>query len=87
MKSYMIAKIGLISPVLLAGCATNPQIEYRVADIPEPPVINRPDLPVLAATPDMTPGQVIQLHRETIKVLESWGLQLEAALDAYRKKK
>jgi hypothetical protein len=34
----------------------------------------------------MDPGTVIQLHRETIKRLQAWGLELEAALEAYRKK-
>jgi len=72
--------------LLLTGCASVPQIEYRVAQIPQPPVINRPELPVLLITKDMDPGTIIQLHRETIKVLQSWGLELEAALNSYRKK-
>ena len=73
--------------LLLTGCAHQAQIEYRVAEVPEPPVINRPELPILLATKDMDPGTIIQLHRETIKVLQSWGLELEAALNAYRKQK
>ena len=71
---------------LLVGCATTQPTELRVADWPEPPVVNRPELPVLSITKDMDPGTVIQLHRETIKRLQAWGLELEAALDAYRKK-
>lgn len=71
---------------ILAGCQCTPKVEYRIVDIPEPPVINRPELPVLNVNSSMNAGQIIQLHRETIKVLQSWGLQLEAALDAYRKK-
>lgn len=77
----------LILAASVAGCATTPQIEYRVAQIPEPPVVNRPELPVLKVTKDMDPGTILQLHRETIKVLQSWGLELEAALNAYRTKK
>lgn len=73
--------------LLLVGCAHQPQIEYRTAPIPEPPTINRPELPVLTATKDMDPGTILQLHRETIKVLQAWGLELEAALNAYRKPK
>jgi len=57
-----------------------------VAEWPEPPVVNRPELPVLDITKDMDPGTIIQLHRETIKRLQAWGLELEAALNAYRKK-
>lgn len=71
--------------LFLASCATQPQIEYRVVDIPEPPRIDRPELPVLSITNDMDAGTIIQLHRETIKRLQAWGLELEAALNAYRK--
>jgi hypothetical protein len=49
-------------------------------------MVNRPELPVLSITREMDPGTVIQLHRETIKRLQAWGLELEAALEAYRKK-
>lgn len=75
--------VGAALLALLIGCATQP--EYRVVDIPEPPVVNRPELPVLTITKDMDPGTIIQLHRETIKRLQAWGLELEAALNAYRK--
>ena len=81
-----MAKVTLFLCLLLAGCATT-KVEYRYLDVPEPPVINRPELPALSATKDMDPGTVIQLHRETIKLLQAWGLELEAALNAYRKKK
>lgn len=75
--------------LLLAGCTTvsQPDIKYVQADVPEPPEINRPELPVLSITKDMDPGTIIQLHRETILRLKSWGLELEAALNAYRKPK
>ena len=79
-----MAKVTLLLCTLLVGCASAP--ELRVADWPEPPVVDRPELPVLSLTPDMDAGTVIQLHRETIKRLQAWGLELEAALNAYRKK-
>lgn len=72
--------------LLLTGCATT-QIEYRVADIPEPPVIVRPELPVLNTKPGDDAGTVLQLHRETIKLLQGYAKELEAALNAYRKPK
>lgn len=72
--------------LLLAGCATT-KVEYRVADIPEPPVIQRPELPVLNTRPGDDAGVVIQLHRETIKLLQGYAKELEAALNAYRKPK
>ena len=72
--------------VLLTGCATT-EVKYVTVDPPPPPVINRPELPVLSITKDMDAGTILQLHRETIKVLQAWGLELEAALNAYRKDK
>lgn len=71
----------LLLTLLLSGCATT---KYVVVSPPEPPVIARPELPVLRATIDMDAGAILQLHRETIKVLQAWGRELEAALDAYR---
>lgn len=76
----------LLISLLLVGCAHDPKIEYVIVEPPAPPTINRPELPVLQVTREMDPGTIIQLHRETIKVLQAWGLELEAALNAYRKK-
>lgn len=84
-KSWAQPFCALLVVLALTGCAhTKPEV--RVADWPEPPVLNRPELPVLDITKDMDPGTIIQLHRETIKRLQAWGLELEAALNAYRKK-
>lgn len=80
-----MVKLSLASLLLLTGCATC-QPEIRVEKAPEPPTIQRPDLPVLSIHSNMDAGTVIQLHRETIKRLQAWGLELEAALDAYRRK-
>lgn len=84
-KSWRQSFCALLLALTVSGCATPPP-QPRVADWPEPPVLNRPELPVLAITKDMDPGTVLQLHRETIKRLQAWGLELEAALNAYRKK-
>lgn len=73
--------------LVISGCACKPQIEYRVADIPEPPKITRPALDVLEINNTMDPGTILQLHRSTILKLKAWGLELETALDAYRKPK
>ena len=73
--------------LLLVGCAhTEVRTEYLIVEPPPPPTINSPQLPVLSATKEMDAGTILQLHRETIKVLQAWGMELEAALDAYRKK-
>ena len=74
----------LILALLLTGCATT---QYVAAPTIEPPVIARPELDVDYLKPGDDAGTVIQAHRLTIKKLQSWGLQLEAALDAYRKTK
>lgn len=76
----------LLLALLLAGCASAPTVEYRVAEIPEPPVITRPELPVLNMPSGADAGTVIQFHRETIKILQAYAKELEAALNAYRKK-
>ena len=67
----------------LMGCTTV-KTEYVKVPPQEPPVITRPalDTDYLKATDDA--GTVIQAHRLTIKKLQGWGLELEAALDAYR---
>lgn len=78
-------RVLLIVMLALGGCASAPKVEYRVADYPEPPVIQRPELPVLTITKDMPAGEVIQLHRQTIVILEGYAAKLEAALAAYRK--
>lgn len=72
--------------LILASCASATKIEYRYAELPDPPVIARPELDVLQADPSMSAATIIQLHRSTILKLKSWGLELEKALDVYRKK-
>ena len=76
----------LIALVLLAisGCAHQEQTRYEKA--PEPPVIERPKLDTDDLNSSMDAGTVLQLHRSTIIKLKAWGLELEKALDAYRKK-
>lgn len=77
--------VGATSVVFLMGCATS-RVEYRYLDLPEPPVIARPALETQKLVPGDTPRTVIQAHREDILNLQSWGLQLEAALNAFRKR-
>jgi hypothetical protein len=69
----------------LVGCTTT-KIEYVKVPPAEPPVITRPllDTDYLKSTDDA--GTVLQAHRLVIKKLQGWGLELEAALDAYRTK-
>jgi len=82
-----MVKILIFSCILFfAGCASPSKIEYRYSELPEPPVISRPELDVLQADYSMDAATIIQLHRSTIIKLKSWGLELEKALDVYRKK-
>jgi hypothetical protein len=84
-KDLWLALILGIALIVLSGCATTaPEIRY--AEIPQPPVIERPRLDTEDLNSSMDPGTVIQLHRSTIIKLKAWGLELEKALDAYRKK-
>jgi len=75
----------LLAALVLTGCASKTTTEYRVLDVPEPPVIARPELDVLSINSSMDAGTIIQLHRQTIIRLKAWGLELEQALNAYRK--
>lgn len=82
--------------LILAGCATEPEIKYidrpvRVeimvpADIPEPPVINRPFLPIELLKPEniTDPDKVARYYVKSIRLLETYSAQLQCALDAYR---
>lgn len=76
--------LGLCLAIALTGCATKPEIEYRYLKAPTPPVIARPELEVLKLKSGDTPAAVIQAHRLDILSLQRWGLELEAALNAYR---
>lgn len=82
----MVKKIiCIVWTIALVGCACDPI--YVKVPPKEPPVIERPALATDNIKPDDDDGTVIQLHRITIKTLQKWGLELEAALDAYRIKK
>lgn len=72
--------------LLLTGCACKPVIEYRYTKVPEPATFTRPSIPALNINETTDAGTVLQLHRETIKVLQSYAKELEVALDAYRSK-
>jgi len=78
----------LVVAALLAGCAApDPRIvEIPVAaEVPEPPVIERPRLPLEDLTPDAKPDEVMRSYRATVEVLMQYARDLETALDAYRK--
>ena len=79
----MAKKLILISILLLSGCAT--KTIYVEVPPKEPPLITRPQLDTDYLKQGSTPGDVIQAHRLTIKKLQQWGMELETALDAYRK--
>lgn len=79
--------IAIFAAVLLAGCATKTRVEFVPVPPAEPPVIERPALEIERLKAGDEPNIVIQAHRITIKQLMKWGLELEAALDAYRSKK
>ena len=85
----MARKAIIIFTLFLAGCACKPEVRIEYVKVPpvEPPVITRPVLETDYLKLDNDPGMVLQLHRITIKRLQQWGLELEAALDAYRTKK
>jgi hypothetical protein len=81
-----MAKVILIC-LLLSGCATwGTKIEYVEVPPKAPPVIERPVLETDYIKPGDDAGKVIQAHRLAIIQLQKWGMELEAALNAYRPK-
>lgn len=77
----------LILSFSLIGCASKPVVEYRVADVPEPPKIQRPVLDSVNINSNMDPGTIIQTFRTDIKRLQATIKEYEAVLDSYRKDK
>jgi len=75
-----------LSMLILAGCCTAPRVEYRVADIPEPPKVERPVLESVNINSGMDAGSIIQTFRADIKRLQATILEYEKILDSYRKK-
>lgn len=82
--------------LFMAGCSTTPEIKYVdrpiqveimvPAEIPEPPVINRPFLPIQLLKPEniTDPDKVARYYVKSIRLLETYAAQLQCALDAYR---
>lgn len=75
-----MVKIILVA-LLLSGCST----KYIIIT-EEPPIVTRPELPVLSLKEGDEPDVVVRAYRETILRLQSWGLELETILDGYRRK-
>jgi hypothetical protein len=82
--------------VFMAGCSQAPVIKYVdrpvqveimvPADIPEPPVINRPFLPIELLQPEniVDPDKIARYYVKSVRLLETYAAQLQCALDAYR---
>ena len=80
-----MAKLILALALLLAGCSTT-KVEYRYLEVPEPPIIERPLLETEDLNKGDNPGVVIEAHRRAILRLQAYAMELEAALNAYRRK-
>jgi hypothetical protein len=84
----MASKISILLFILIAtGCASVPKPIQQapiVSQCPVPGSINRPDLPIDHLQNDSTPDEVVLAAKLSIKILQKWGLQLEAILDGYR---
>jgi hypothetical protein len=82
--------------MFLGACVSAPEIKYvdrpvRVeimvpADIPEPPIINNPFLPINLLTPaDINdPAKIAKYHVKSIYLLKNQNAKLQCALDVYR---
>lgn len=70
--------------LLCTACAT--KTVYVPVAAQEPPVIVRPELETDSLKPGDEPVVVLNALRITIKKLQQYALELETALNAYRKK-
>lgn len=82
--------------VFLVACSQTPVIEYVdrpiiteimvPAEIPEPPIINNPFLPIdlLTAEDANNPAKIAKYHVKSIYLLKNQNAKLQCALDAYR---
>lgn len=78
-------KLILIAALVLSGCATKPAVEYRMADVPEPPVLTS-CVSETAGLPDSaSDGQVIQSLFSDYIQCKAKNEEALRALEAYRK--
>lgn len=70
----------IVLALLLSGCSTR-----YIIITEEPPVVTRPELPVLSLKEGDEPDVVVRAYRETVLRLQAWGLELETILNGYRK--
>lgn len=78
----------LLSVLLVAGCATKPAaVEFRIADVPEPPVLTS-CISTTAGLPDTAEdGKVIESLFSDFIECKAKNEEALRALDAYRKSK
>ena len=58
---------------------------YVVTPIPEPPVVERPQLKIYEITPESSEGQVVMYWRATVQQLIDYSKQLEDIINGYKK--
>lgn len=83
----------IVFSMLLAGCAT--ETIYRdknvpVYEVPRPPTIERPELPIHSLNPSLVispeyVGEIAQAYVVSIRLLMNWGEANSKIVEAYRK--
>jgi hypothetical protein len=93
MKNLIMLPIMLL---FLGACVSDPVIKYVdrpiqveimvPADIPEPPSITRPFLPVRLLTEEniTDPDKIAKYYVKSLYLMENYADKLQCALDAYR---
>ena len=94
-KKWLVYSVTVIF-LVLGGCTTTPEIKYvdrpvRVeimvpAEIPEPPIINEPFLPIELLIPEniTDPDKIARYYVKSVQLLKTYAAMLQCALDAYR---
>ena len=73
----------IASVLFLSGC--KPKVIYVPVPCPEPPMIQRPALPISGLKPDDSIERERTLWVATVEVMDGYAKQLEKLLDGYRK--
>lgn len=85
----------LLCALLMAGCASSPQIVQVPIPLPPPkaPAVERPALPIEDVTDDQLNkcetadegcGEIMRAWALSYEALKAWGVEQEKLLDGYR---
>lgn len=83
--------VTILTPVVVAGCATTPKIVQVpvMVECPKPPELHRPPLSIAhlqapTMTTRATPAEVVGAYVETVEQLRGYAQELETIIKGYK---